>query len=200
MKGMIYLIHDGRPHSALCFVAAPVDFGTWFNEIYRPWAAGAGGHPVAIVGVAPKVDWREDPLGLGLGAPQPRRFSTLSVIEFLRSDAIIQRRDGVPRPGYRLEPFRITGKRIRVRADSRTARSVEQIAKIAGAGPACIPRWFGDRVLFEQSKKLPGLLGSADCCDGWVSLLLHNLTVGEAASALQTLVFIRGERRKRGKR
>ena len=200
MKGMIYLIHDGRPHSALCFVAAPGDFGAWFNEIYRPWADGAGGRPVTIVGVAPEVDWREDPLGLGLGAPQPRRFSTLSVIEFLRSDAIIQRRDGVPRPGYWTERYRITGKRIRVRAKSRTAKSVEAIAKIVGAGAACIPRWFGDRVLFEHSKKLPGLLGSADCADGWVSLLLHNLTVGEAASALQTLVFMRGERGKRGKR
>jgi hypothetical protein len=200
MKGMIYLIHDGRPHSALRFVAAPVDFGTWFDQTYRPWAEGAGGHPVAIVGVVPKVDWREDPLGLGVGAPQPRKFSTMSGNEFLRSEAILQQRDGVLRPVYWTERYRITGKRIRVQAKSRTAKSVKQIAKIVGAGPACIPRWFGDRVLFQHSKKLPGLLGSADCADGWVSLLLHNLTVGEAASALQTLVFIWGERGKRGKR
>ena len=194
---MIYMIHSGRPHSALCFVAAPDDFGAWFNEIYRPWADGAEERPVTIVGVAPKVEWREDPLGLGVGVPQPRGFSTMSVIQFLKSDAIIQRRDDVPRPGYRLEPFRIVAKRIRIRANSRTAKSVEALAKIAGAGAACIPRWIGGRVLFEHSKKLPGLMGSADCADGWVSLLLHNLTVGEAASALQTLVFMRGKRGKR---
>jgi hypothetical protein len=196
---MIYIIHNGRPRSdhVLYFVAARNDFGAWFNEIYRPWVDGAEEHPVTIVGVAPKVEWSEDPLGLGLGAPQPRGFSTMSGNQFLKSDAIIQQRDGVPRPSYWSERYRIVTKRIRVRANSRTAKSVEAIAKIAGAGAACIPRWVGGRVLFERSKKLPGLLGSADCADGWVSLLLHNLTVGEAASALQTLVFMRGKRGKR---
>ena len=111
--------------------------------------------------------------------------------EFLKSDAIIQERDGEPRPRYRSERFRITTKRVRVRAKSKTAKSMEAIAKIAGAGAACIPRWIGGRVLFEHSKKLPGLMGSADCDENQVSLLLHNLTIGEAASALQTLVFMR---------
>ena len=196
---MIYLIHDGRPHPdhVLYFVSAPDDFGGWFNQTYRPWADGAGEHPVTIVGVAPKVEWCDDSLGLGLGVPQPRRFSTMSGNEFLKSDAIIQQRDGVPRPGYWTERYRITAKRIRVLANSRTAKSIEALAKIAGAGAACIPRWIGGRILFEHSKKLPGLLGSADCCDGWVSLLLHNLTVGEAASALQALVSMRGKRGKR---
>jgi hypothetical protein len=191
---MIYIIHNDRPHSALCFVTAPDDFGAWFDETYRPWADGAEEHPVMIVGGAPKVEWRDDPLGLGLRERQPRGFSTMSVNQFLKSDAIIQRRDGAPRPGYWSERYRIVTKRIRIRANSRTAKSVEAIAKIAGAGAACIPRWIGGRVLFERSKKLPGLMGSADCADGWVSLLLHNLTVGEAASALQTLVFMRGKR------
>ena len=190
---MIYIIHKGQPHSdhALHFVSAPEDFGAWFNEIYRPWADGTEEHPVTIVGIAPKVEWREDPLGLGVGAPQPRGFSTMSVNQFLRSDAIIQQRDGTPRPSYRLERFRIVTKRIRIRANSQTAKSVKGLAKIAGAGEDCIPRWIGGRVLFERSKKLRGLIGSVDCDGERASLLLQNLTVGEAASALQTLVFMR---------
>ena len=32
MKGMTFLIDDGRLHSALCFVAAPGDFGAWFTR------------------------------------------------------------------------------------------------------------------------------------------------------------------------
>lgn len=195
---MIYIIHKGRPHSdhALHFVSAPDDFGAWFNEIYRPWADGTEEHPVTIVGIAPKVEWREDPLGLGVGAPQPRGFSTMSVNQFLRSDAIIQQRDGTPRPGYRLERFRIVTKRIRIRANSQTAKSVKGLARIAGAGADCIPRWIGGRVLFEHSKKLRGLIGSVDCDGERASLLLQNLTVGEAASALQTLVFMRKGRKR----
>jgi hypothetical protein len=190
---MIYIVHNGRPQSdhALHFVAAPDDFGAWFNEIYRPWADGTEEHPVTIVGIAPKVEWREDPLGLGFSVRQSRGFSTMSGNQFLRSDAIVQERDGKPRPRYRSERFRITTKRLRIRANSETAKSMEAIAKITGAGAACIPRSIGGRVLFEHSKKLPGLMGSADCEDKWVSLLLHNLTIGEAASALQTLVFMR---------
>ena len=195
---MIYIIHKGRPHSdhALHFVSAPDDFGAWFNEIYRPWADGTEEHPVTIVGIAPKVEWREDPLGLGVGAPQPRGFSTMSVNQFLRSEAIIQQRDGTPRPGYRLERFRIVTKRIRIRANSQTAKSVKGLARIAGAGADCIPRWIGGRVLFEHSKKLRGLIGSVDCDGERASLLLQNLTVGEAASALQTLVFMRKGRKR----
>ena len=160
---MIYIIHNGRPHSALCFVAASDDFGAWFDETYRPWARGAEEYPVTIVGVVPKVEWREDPLNLGFSVRQSRGFSTMSGNEFLRSDAIVQERDGEPRPRYRSEQFRITTKRIRVRAKSKTAKAVEAIAKITGAGAACIPRWIGGRVLFERSKMLPGLMGSADC-------------------------------------
>jgi hypothetical protein len=188
---MIYIIHNGRPHSdhALHFVSAPDDFGAWFNEIYRPWADGTEEHPVTIVAYETKVEWREDPLGLGV--PQPRGFSTMSVNQFLKSDAIIQQRDGTPRPSYRLERFRIVTKRICIRANSQTAKSVKALARIAGAGADCIPRWIGGRVLFEHSEKLPGLIGSVDCDGEWASLLLHNLTVGEAASALQTLVFMR---------
>lgn len=195
---MIYIVHKGRPHSdhALHFVSAPDDFGAWFNEIYRPWADGTEEHPVTIVGIAPKVEWREDPLGLGVGAPQPRGFSTMSVNQFLRSEAIIQQRDGTPRPGYRLERFRIVTKRIRIRANSQTAKSVKGLARIAGAGADCIPRWIGGRVLFEHSKKLRGLIGSVDCDGERASLLLQNLTVGEAASALQTLVFMRKGRKR----
>jgi hypothetical protein len=137
------------------------------------------------------VEWREDPLGLDVGVPQPRGFSTMSVNQFLRSDAIIQQRDGTPRPSYKLERFRIVTKRIRIRANSQTAKSVKGLARIAGAGADCIPRWIGGRVLFEHSKKLRGLIGSVDCDGEWASLLLQNLTVGEAASALQTLVFMR---------
>jgi hypothetical protein len=188
---MIYIIHNGRPHpdDALRFVAAPDDFGAWFDETYRPWADGAEEHPVRIVGGAPKVEWREDPLSLGMR--QPGGFSTISVNQFLRSDAIIQLRDGTTRPSYRLERFRIVTKRIRIRANSKTAKSVKAIARLVGAGAPCIPRWIGGRVLFEHSKKLPGLIGSVDCDGEWASLLLHSLTVGEAASALQTLVFMR---------
>jgi hypothetical protein len=195
---MIYIIHKGRPHSdhALHFISAPDDFGAWFNEIYRPWADGMEEHPVTIVGIAPKVEWREDPLGLDVGVPQPRGFSTMSVNQFLRSDAIIQQRDGTPRPSYKLERFRIVTKRIRIRANSQTAKSVKGLARIAGAGADCIPRWIGGRVLFERSKKLRGLIGSVDCDGEWASLLLHNLTVGEAASALQTLVFMRKGRKR----
>jgi hypothetical protein len=82
----------------------------------------------------------------------------------------------------------------RIGANSKTAKSVADIAKIAGAGPACIPRGTG-RVLFEQSKKLPGLIGLADCNGEHVSLLLY-LTTSEAACALQTLIFMRTERKK----
>jgi len=74
-----------------------------------------------------KVEWREDPLGLDVGVPQPRGFSTMSVNQFLRSDAIIQQRDGTPRPSYKLERFRIVTKRIRIRANSQTAKSVKAL-------------------------------------------------------------------------
>ena len=49
---------------------------------------------------------------------------------------------------------------------------------------------------FERAKKLRGLIGAVDCDGEWASLLLHNLTVGEAASALQTLVFMRKGRKR----
>jgi hypothetical protein len=188
---MVYIIHDGRPRSALCFVTAHDDFGAWFDETYRPWAKGAEEHPVAIVGVVPKVEWRGDPLGFGFNVRQPRGFATMSGNEFLRSDAVVQKRDGEPRPRYRSERFRITTKRVRARADSETTKSVKVLAKIAGAGATCVPRSIGGRVLFERSQKLRGLLGSADCDENQVSLLLHNLTIGEAASALLTLVLMR---------
>jgi hypothetical protein len=78
--------------------------------------------------------------------------------------------------------------------DHKAAESVRAIAKIVGAGAACR---MGDRVGFKRSKKLKGLIGQANCFGKSVTLLLRDLTLGEAVSVLQTLVFMWPERKSR---
>jgi len=75
------------------------------------------------------------------------------------------------------------------------AKSVEVIAKIIGAGGACISKGtcLGTRVAFQRSKKLPGLQGHAACIGKTVTLSLHNLSLDAAAAVLVTLVFMRKE-------
>ena len=90
-------------------------------------------------------------------------------------------------PLPRLVPLR--GRQI---VDPEAAESVRAIAKIAGAGAACR---MGDRVGFRRSKKLKGLIGQANCFGKSVTLLLRDLTLGEAVSVLQTLVFTWPERK-----
>jgi hypothetical protein len=92
------------------------------------------------------------------------------------------------------ESHNTPSKRARER-NATTAKSVEVIAKIVGAGSACIPKgtYSGSRVVFERSKKLPGLQGHAACVGKTVSLSLHNLSLDAAAAVLVTLVFMRKE-------
>jgi hypothetical protein len=85
-------------------------------------------------------------------------------------------------------------RRIGDRVDPEAAESVRAIAKIAGAGAACR---MADRVGFKRSKKLKGLIGQANCLGKSVTLLLRDLTLGEAVSVLQTLVFMWPERKSR---
>ena len=75
------------------------------------------------------------------------------------------------------------------------AKSVEVIAKIVGASGACISKGthVGSRVVFQRSKKLPGLRGHAACIGKTVTLSLHNLSLDAAAAVLVTLVFMRKE-------
>ncbi|MGA9656169.1 MAG: hypothetical protein WBV96_19895 [Polyangia bacterium] len=77
--------------------------------------------------------------------------------------------------------------RARRIVDHEAMESVRAIAKIAGAGAACR---MEDRVGFRRSKKLKGLIGQANCFGKSVTLLLRDLTRGEAVSVLQTLVFV----------
>ena len=89
-------------------------------------------------------------------------------------------------------------RRIGDHIDHEATESVEAIARIIGAGAACIPTSStGGRpiVIFRRSKKLKGLVGHATCIGKTVTLSLHDLTRGEAASMLQTLIFMRTERR-----
>lgn len=76
-----------------------------------------------------------------------------------------------------------------------TAKSVEVIAKIVGAGSPCISKgtYVGSRVAFQRSKKLSGLWGHAACIGKTVTLSLHNLSLDAAAAVLVTLVFMRKE-------
>jgi hypothetical protein len=76
-----------------------------------------------------------------------------------------------------------------------TAKSIEVIAKIVGAGGACISKgtYARSRVAFQRSKKLPGLQGHAACIGKTVTLSLHNLSLDAAAAVLVTLVFMRKE-------
>jgi hypothetical protein len=114
---MIYIFDNGKPYSdhALYFIEAPDDFGAWFNEVYRPWVNVVEDGPLMIVAVADKVERREripytlpPPSGQwgddGNFEPPPlHKFSTMPVAKFLMRDPVIQKRDGEPRPRYRLE-------------------------------------------------------------------------------------------------
>ena len=93
-----------------------------------------------------------------------------------------------------------SARRISGPIDHEAAESVEAIARIIGAGAACIPTSStGGRpiVIFRRSKKLKGLVGHATCIGKTVTLSLHDLTRGEAVSVLQTLVFTWPRRKSR---
>ncbi len=111
---MIFIFDNGESYSnhALYFVDAPEDFGTWFNDVYRPWIDGAEYRPLMIVATAPAIERRERgpysvrPIKKGYETPikdEPmQEFSTMPVIDFL-AKFVEQERDGEPRPRYRLE-------------------------------------------------------------------------------------------------
>jgi hypothetical protein len=115
---MIIIFDNGKPYSdhALYFVDAPADFEQWWNGVYRPWVDGAEMYAVMIVGVADKIELREPPPHTlsplsksnwgDLRAhedPPLHGISTLPVVDFLRIEDVEQKRDGKPRPRYRLE-------------------------------------------------------------------------------------------------
>jgi hypothetical protein len=114
---MIFILDNGKPYSdhALYFVEAPDDFERWFNVTYRPWVNGMEDGPLMIVAVAEKVEQREripyslrPPSGQwgddgSIEMPALHEFSTMPVAKFLESNAVMQKRDGKPRPRYRLE-------------------------------------------------------------------------------------------------
>jgi hypothetical protein len=112
---MIYIFDNGESYSnhALFFVDAPDDFAEWFNGVYRPWIDGAEYRPLMIVAMAPAIERRErGPFGLrpirkGYEVsieeePPLYEFSTMPVVDFL-TKFVEQKRDGEPRPRYRLE-------------------------------------------------------------------------------------------------
>ena len=110
---MIYIFDNGEVYSnhALYFVDAPEDFGAWFNDVYRPWLDGVEYRPLMIVATAPAVERRErvaynprpvDKLDLPIEDEPMHEFSTMSAVDFL-AKIIEQKRDGRPRPRYRLE-------------------------------------------------------------------------------------------------
>ncbi len=89
-------------------------------------------------------------------------------------------------------PKLLSARRIGGPIDHEAAVTVDAIARVVGAGAACIPTSsIGGRpiVIFRRSKKLKGLVGHATCIGKTVTLSLHDLTRGEAVSMLQTLVF-----------
>jgi hypothetical protein len=111
---MIYVIDNGESYSnhILYFVEAPEDFGTWFNDVYRPWVKGAEYRPLMIVGTANAVAWvprlpftprPPERFDLSLEDCPMKEFSTIPVTKFLKREDVMQERDGVPRPRYRLE-------------------------------------------------------------------------------------------------
>ena len=116
---MIFIFDNGKTYSdhALYFVEAPADFEQWFNSVYRPWVDGTEDRPMMIVAVADKVERRER-LPFTLETPTsnvgklwaeaqsempPYEFATIPVTKFLKREAVMQERDGKPRPRYRLE-------------------------------------------------------------------------------------------------
>jgi hypothetical protein len=112
---MIYILDNGHPYSAhaLYFVDAPADFEEWWNGVYRPWVDGAEEYALMIVGVADEIESREPPphtlappprFSLRMAEDPPSHaLSTMPVVKFLESRALEQKRDGKPRPRYRLE-------------------------------------------------------------------------------------------------
>ena len=110
---MIFIFDNGEVFSnhALYFVDAPEDFGAWFNDVYRPWVDGIEYRPLMIVATAPAVERRErvpynprpaDKLDLPIEEFPMHEFSTMPVVDFL-AKFVQQKRDGEPRPRYRLE-------------------------------------------------------------------------------------------------
>jgi hypothetical protein len=110
---MIFIFDNGEVFSnhALYFVDAPEDFGAWFNNVYRPWIDGIEYRPLMIVATAPAVERRErlpynprpvDKFDLPIEDDPMHEFSTMSVVDFL-AKIVEQKRDGKPRPRYRLE-------------------------------------------------------------------------------------------------
>ena len=101
-------------------------------------------------------------------------------------------------PLPKLSPLLLRGRRISDPIDHEAAKSVEAIAKIVGAGASCVPASYsGGRVGFKRSTKLKGVKGLANCEGKTVTLWIMELTLGEAVSMLQTLVYMRGKRGKR---
>ena len=101
-------------------------------------------------------------------------------------------------PLPKLAPKLQRGRRINDPVDHDAAESVEAIARIVGAGVSCVPAaYLGGRVTFKHSKRLKGLMGLATCVGKTVTLWLGKLTLGEAVSVLETLVFTRTKRRSR---
>jgi len=92
-------------------------------------------------------------------------------------------------PGYR-DALAKANEIVRERNDNfaRTAASVAAIAKSVGAAAEDVDA--RGRVSFSSSKRLPNVEGAAKCDGERVSLSLSDLTVGEAASMLATLVLM----------
>jgi len=111
---MIYIFDNGEAYSnhALYFVEAPDDFGEWFSDVYRPWIDGAEYRPLMIVATAPAVERRErvpynlrpieEGYEVSIEDEPMHEFSTMPVADFL-AKIVEQKRDGKPRPRYRLE-------------------------------------------------------------------------------------------------
>lgn len=111
---MIFIFDNGEAFSnhALYFIDAPEDFGGWFDNVYRPWIDGAEYRPLMIVATAPAIERRKRgpynlrPIKKGyevsIEEEPMHEFSTMSVADFL-TKILEQKRDGKPRPRYRLE-------------------------------------------------------------------------------------------------
>ena len=96
-------------------------------------------------------------------------------------------------PGYRDVLAKAT-EIVRERNDlfAKTAASAAAIAKVIGAVDAD----GNGGVSFSSSKRLPNVEGSAKCDGERVSLSLSDLTLGESASMLSTLILMRkGQKR-----
>ncbi len=110
---MIFIFDNGEVFSnhVLYFVEAPDDFGAWFNDVYRPWVDGIEYRPLMIVATAPAVERCEripynprpaDALDLPIEEFPLHEFTTMPALDFL-AKIVEQKRDGKPRPRYRLE-------------------------------------------------------------------------------------------------